>query len=231
MIRISVIVPVYNEEQTVEPILRKVREQEVDGFDFEIIVIDDGSTDKSVEILEAHPELYDRLIKQGQNGGKGAAVIAGLSVATGDYILFQDADLEYDPAEYAALLYPVSMFDADVVMGSRLLAPRYARVHYFWNKVGNKCITLLFNVLNNSTFTDIYTCYLLYRRNLLDPASLKTQGWQQHAEVLSIVVNGAKVIYDVPISYHGRSHEEGKKIRAHHVIGVIWTILKKRLVG
>jgi glycosyltransferase involved in cell wall biosynthesis len=231
MTKISIIVPAYNEEKTIYSILQSVREQKIREFIFEIIVIDDGSTDKTVEILESHPHLYDRLLKQESNSGKGAAVIAGLSIATGDYILFQDADLEYDPTEYAALLMPVRAFDADIVMGSRFMAPRYSRVHYFWNMVGNKVITLIFNVLNNTTFTDIYSCYLIYRRSLLDPVLLKTQGWQQHAEILSMVTRNAKVIYDVPISYHGRSQEEGKKIRAYHVIGVIWTIFKKRILG
>jgi glycosyltransferase involved in cell wall biosynthesis len=231
MIKISVIIPAYNEEKTIRSILQSVREQKVGGFSFEIIVIDDGSTDKTVETLESHPHLYDRLVKLEINSGKGAAVIAGLNIATGDYILFQDADLEYDPAEYATLLLPISAFNADIVMGSRFMAPRYSRVHYFWNMVGNKVITLIFNVLNNTTFTDIYSCYLIYRRSLLDPASLKTRGWQQHAEILSMATRNATVIYDVPISYHGRSQEEGKKIRAYHVIGVIWTIFKKRLLG
>jgi glycosyltransferase involved in cell wall biosynthesis len=230
MTKISVIIPAYNEEKTIHSILQSVREQKIHGFTFEIIVIDDGSTDKTVEILESQPHLYDRLVKQENNSGKGAAVIAGLNIATGDYILFQDADLEYDPSEYAVLLLPVSAFNADVVMGSRFIAPRYSRVHYFWNMVGNKVITLIFNVLNNTTFTDIYSCYLIYRRSLLDPALLKTRGWQQHAEILSMVTRNAAVIYDVPISYHGRSQEEGKKIRAYHVIGVIWTIFKKRLL-
>jgi len=231
MTTISVIIPAYNEQETISEVLKSVRAQKVEGFDFQIVVVDDGSTDRTLEILESEPNLYDRLVKQERNGGKGAAVIAGLTEASGDYILFQDADLEYDPAEYATLLYPVSAFDADVVMGSRFMAPGYSRVHYFWNKVSNKFITLLFNVLNNTTFTDIYSCYLLYRRSLLEAAELKTRGWEQHAEILSLVARRAKVIYDVPISYHGRSIEEGKKIRAHHVIGVIWTIITKRLLG
>lgn len=228
---ISIIIPAFNERATIVSVLERVRNQQVDGFTFEIVVIDDGSTDGTHEILSDRPELYDHLVKMPVNGGKGAAVQAGLQHASGDYILFQDADLEYDPHEYPALLYPVRAFDADVVMGSRFIAPRYTRVHYFWNKVGNKFITLLFNIFNNTTFTDIYSCYLLYRRKLLDPAELKTRGWEQHAEILSIVARHADVIYDVPISYHGRSYEEGKKIRAHHVISVIKTIIAKRLFG
>jgi glycosyltransferase involved in cell wall biosynthesis len=168
------------------------------------------------------------LIKQPRNGGKGAAVREGLRRATGDYVLFQDADLEYSPSEYATLLYPVQRFDAEVVMGSRFMAPRYARVAYFWHKLGNVMITLLFNVLFNTTFSDIYSCYLLYRRDLVDPEALRSDGWEQHAEILATAAQRAKVLYEVPISYHGRSYEEGKKIRAHHSIAVILMIIRKR---
>ncbi|MAH83988.1 MAG: glycosyltransferase [Rhodospirillaceae bacterium TMED8] len=230
MITVSVIIPAYNEEKTILTTLERVRAQNVEDCCFEIIVINDGSTDGTVDALRANPELYDRLIEQPSNRGKGSAVLAGLSQARGDYVLFQDADLEYNPVEYHKLLFPICNFEADVVMGSRFMAPRYSRVHYFWNMLGNKFITLIFNALYNTTFTDVYSCYLLYRRKLVDPRDLKTLGWQQHAEILSIVVTGAEVIYEVPISYHGRSHEEGKKIRAHHAIGVIWTIIKKRLL-
>ncbi len=231
MTTVSVIVPAYNEERTISIVLERVRAQKVKGFDFEIIVIDDGSSDSTVAVLESNPHLFDRLVKQPTNGGKGAAVIAGLGVATGEFILFQDADLEYDPNEYEALLQPVRDFEADLVMGSRFVAPRYSRVHYFWNMVGNRTITLLFNVLNNTTFTDIYSCYLLYRRSLLDPSVLQSRGWDQHAEILFMATARAKVMYEVPISYHGRSYEEGKKIRARHAIGVIWMIIKKRFFG
>jgi len=225
---ISVIMPSYNEQATIIEILTRVRAQKVAACKFEVIVVDDGSSDKTVELLEQNPELYDQLIKMPQNGGKGAAVKAGLKSATGDYILFQDADLEYDPAEYANLLTPVLKFNADIVMGSRFLAPKYTRVAYFWNKVGNRFITFVFNILNNTTFTDIYSCYLLYRRSLVHGESLTTVGWEQHAEILSRAVAGAGNMYDVPISYHGRTVEEGKKIRAHHVIAVIKTIIVQR---
>ncbi|MBL6932515.1 MAG: glycosyltransferase family 2 protein [Rhodospirillales bacterium] len=229
MIKLSIIIPAYNEQATILELLGKVAEQKVDGVQFETIVIDDGSKDKTVDLLEAHPELYSTLIRQPQNGGKGAAVVAGLKQATGDYILFQDADLEYDPADYARMLEPVKRFNADVVMGSRMVGSPITRVSYFWHKVGNWMITLIFNILNNTTFTDVYSCYLLYRRSLVDVSALKTQGWDQHAEILTSAVAAGKGYFEVPISYYGRTYEEGKKIRAHHVIPVLWTMLTKRL--
>ena len=123
--------------------------------------IDDGSKDDTVEKLQARPELFSRLLELPKNGGKGAAVKEGLKAATGEYILFQDADLEYDPVDYADLFVPLREFDSDIVFGSRIIAPRYIRVHLFWHKVGNRGITFLFNLLFNTTFSDIYSCYLL----------------------------------------------------------------------
>jgi hypothetical protein len=116
-------------------------------------------------------------------------------------------------------------------MGSRMVAPEYTRVSYFWNKVGNRLITLIFNVLNNTTFTDIYSCYLIYKRDLVDLDQIISDGWEQHAEILSLASQNAVNMYEVPISYHGRTHSEGKKIRAHHIIGIVWMIIKKRIFG
>lgn len=227
-IRVSIIVPVFNEENTIAAILERVREQVIPGFELEVVVINDGSRDGTGAILSARPELYDHLITQ-ENQGKGAAVRNGLRQATGDYVLFQDADLEYDPADYGKLFVPLSRFGADIVMGSRFSAPQYTRVYYFWHKVGNALITLLFNVLNNVTFSDIYSCYLCYRRNLVDPDKLRTSGWEQQAEILTKAAAAGSVFYEVPISYHGRTYEEGKKIRARHIITVFWTIFRERL--
>lgn len=225
---LSVIVPAYNEEASVLVLLRNVRAQVIDGVRLEVIVVDDGSKDRTVELLETNPTLYDVLVKQAKNGGKGAAVRAGLKHATGDYVLFQDADLEYDPSEYAQLLQPVLRFDADVVLGSRILAPPWTRVHYFWHKRGNQLITLVFNVLFNTTFTDTYTCYLMYRRSLLDPEELVSDGWEQHAEILCRVVRRARSCYEVPITYAGRTFAEGKKIRGRHAVGVIAMMVRRR---
>ena len=226
--KISVIVPLYNEENTIIPVLEIVNDQQVPETTFEVIVIDDGSSDNSVALLEERPELYTKLIKLARNRGKGGAVKEGLKAATGDYILFQDADLEYDPVDYERLIHPITEFDADVVMGSRLTAPPYTRVYYFWHKVGNLFITLLFNILNNTTFTDVYFCYLVYRRRLVDPSRLRAEGWDQHAEILTKAVRNAKACYEVPIRYRGRSYAEGKKIRAHHVLPIIYTMFRER---
>jgi glycosyltransferase involved in cell wall biosynthesis len=229
--RLSVIVPAYNEEASIVELLGRVRAQSIQGVEIEIVVVDDGSKDRTVALLEQNSGLYDQLVKQPKNGGKGAAVRAGLVHATGDYVLFQDADLEYDPSEYVKLLEPVLRFDADVVLGSRMLAPPWTRVHYFWHKRGNELLTFAFNVLFNKTFTDTYTCYLLYRRSLLEPNELVSNGWEQHAEILCRVVRRARSCYEVPISYAGRTYAEGKKIRARHAFSVLGMFLKQRVIS
>jgi glycosyltransferase involved in cell wall biosynthesis len=231
MTKVTILVPAYNEEKTIIQILQRVNEQVVPGVSFEIIVVDDGSKDSTAKLLEQNPQLYAQFIRMPANGGKGAAVKAGLAAAGGDYILFQDADFEYDPADYARLLMPVLRFSADVVMGSRIAAPPCTRVAYFWHKVGNRLITFVFNVMNNTTFTDVYTCYLVFRRSLMKPEELRTLGWEQQAEILSLAVRRGRVYYEVPISYYGRTYDEGKKIRARHVLAVIKTIIGQRLFG
>lgn len=226
MVTVSVVVPAYNEERTIVSILERVKAVNIPGVALEVIVVDDGSKDKTREILDGRPDLYSQFIKHAQNRGKGGAVKTALKAATGDYILFQDADLEYDPAEYVKLLRPVLEFEANLVMGSRFMAPEYTRVHYFWHKIGNRLITLAFNVLNNTTFTDIYSCYLMYRRELVDANELKSEGWEQHAEILSLASKRATNVYEVPISYHGRSYAEGKKIKAFDTLAVLGMIAR-----
>ena len=230
MIRLSIIIPAYNEEKTIISILDKVNKVTIEGIEKEIIVVDDCSQDRTLDLLKKNNNLYNLLIKLNKNGGKGAAVKKGLSKATGKYILFQDADLEYDPNDYVKMVQPVLRFNADVVMGSRLSAPQFTRVYYFWHKIGNRFITLIFNILNNTTFTDIYSCYLLFKTDLIKPRELVTNGWEQQAEILSIIASKANSLYEVPINYYGRTYEEGKKIRARNVISVLLTIFLRKFL-
>jgi len=227
--KVSIIIPVFNEEQTIEELLNKVNKQRSAENNLEVIVIDDCSTDSTVEIVQNNINLIDKFIKLEKNLGKGGAVLNGLEVSTGDYILFQDGDLEYSPNDYNKIFDVFRDLNADVVIGSRFLAPEYVRVHYFWHSIGNKFITFLFNILFNTTFTDIYSCYLGFKRNLVDIKKIKQLGWSQQAEILSTIVKKGNVFYEVPISYSGRTYDEGKKIRARHALLVIITILRKRL--
>lgn len=226
--RLSVVIPAYNEIASIAALLARVRAVAVPDTEIEVIVVDDGSRDGTAEFLEANPALYDRFIRRAANGGKGAAVRDGLAAASGDYVLFQDADLEYDPEEYGALLEPVRRYSAEIVMGSRFLAPKCTRVHYFWHKIGNLVLTTVFNVIYNRTFTDIYSCYLMFKRSLLNLDDIKSNGWDQHAEILCQLSMKARIVYEVPIGYHGRQYDEGKKIRAKHAIGVLVMMLRKR---
>lgn len=221
---LSVVVPVYNEERSITAVLARVKTAVVAYPKSQVIVVNDGSTDQTLRILKESSGLYDLLIDLPINSGKGSAVIAGLKAANGEFVLIQDADLEYDPIDYPVLLEPLKANQADVIIGSRLSAPPITRVHYFWHKVGNRLITLLFNLANNTTFTDVYSGYLVFRRTLIDPDSLKVKGWGQQAEILTFLCRAKPAIYEVPIRYFGRTYEEGKKIRSTSAIPVIITI-------
>lgn len=227
--KISVIIPAYNESATIIGVLEKVQAAPTGGNQIEVIVVNDGSKDNTAALLKQRPELYSQCINLERNRGKGAAVKAGLLAATGDYVLFQDADLEYDPNDFHKLFLPIQQYNADVVFGSRILTPELVRVHYLWNYIGNRALTWFFNILYNRTFSDVYTCYLLFRRNLVDPLSLKTSGFEQQAEIICHCLRQKPTIYEVPISYHGRTHEEGKKIKPYHAFSCFWTIFKERL--
>ena len=229
-IKVSIIIPVYKEEKTIIDILKKVNHQKINSILMEIIVINDGSKDCSLELLKNNPKLYTKLINLEKNKGKGGAVREGLKSAIGDYILFQDADMEYDPSEYEKLLEPLIKFGADIVMGSRLMTSSLTRHGgYARNRIGNNFITSLFNLLNNTTFTDIYSGYLIFRRANIIPSKLRTDGWEQQAEILSKIIRNASKIHDVPIVYHGRTYEEGKKIKPRHILGIIGMIIREKI--
>ena len=227
--KISVIIPTFNEENTIIELLKRVKKQSDEGSNLEVIVVDDCSTDNSKKLLTENPDLYNKLISLNKNLGKGGAVREGLLNATGEYILFQDADLEYNPKDYKKIFNIIHEHKADVIIGSRFLSPKYTRVHYFYHKVGNRIITFLFNILYNTTFTDIYSCYLSFKRELIQPNNLKSNSWSQQAEILATAVKSSSIYYEVPISYSGRTFEDGKKIKARHTLSVVWMIIKKRL--
>jgi glycosyltransferase involved in cell wall biosynthesis len=226
--KLSIIVPAYNEERTILRLLKKIQINKIENVNFEIIVINDGSLDNTLNILETNKSLYNILINLEKNGGKGLAVKKGLEMATGDYIIFQDADLEYDPKDYRKFINMFNEFDADVILGSRFRYTNYSRSHSFFNKLGNHILTFFFNILYNTTFTDIYCCYLAFKRNLLIVENVKTTGFEQHAEILCNLINSSKKLYEVPVDYNGRSKEEGKKIRFYHIFKVFFVIILKK---
>ena len=228
--KISIIIALYNEEKTIIEILNRINKTKKNNYEYEIIVINDGSTDKSLKLLQENSNLYNKLLDFKTNKGKGFAVKEGIMIATGDYIIFQDADLEYDPNDINYFCETYDKVDADLIIGSRMRYREYNRSHKFMNLIGNKIITLIFNIIHNCTFTDIYTCYVSFKRDLLDPLKLKTNGFEQQAEILGLLLKKAKKSYEIPINYSGRDISEGKKIRFYHIFPVIYQIIKSRVI-
>jgi glycosyltransferase involved in cell wall biosynthesis len=226
MKKLSIIIPAYNEEPTILKVLNRVNDTKTKKISYQLIVVDDASKDNTRNVLESNSHLYDLLICNEQNEGKGGSIRKAIEKATGDYIIFQDADLEYDPIDIIKFIDVFLEFDADVIIGSRFSYDRYTKSHSFYNKIGNKLITLCFNLLYNTTFMDIYSCYLCFKKDLIKSSELTTDGFEQQAEILSKIVSKSKNYYEVPINYSGRSIEEGKKIRWYHIFGVMKEIIR-----
>ena len=232
--RLSVIVPAYNERATVEQLLRRVAEAPLPaGVEREIVVVDDGSTDGTRELLgelaeRAEPAPF-RLVLHERNRGKGAAVRTGLAAGAGDVLLIQDADLEYDPREYPRLLQPILDGEADVVFGSRFLGGPH-RVLFFWHYLGNRFLTTLSNMLTDLNLSDMETCYKVFRREVLDGVDLRSNRFGIEPELTAKVARRGARIFEVPISYRGRTYAEGKKIGWKDGVAAIWSILRYNLL-
>jgi glycosyltransferase involved in cell wall biosynthesis len=226
MLRLSVIIPCYNEEGTIKEIIRQVQATDLAH---EIIIVDDGSTDKTREILAGlDGENGVKVLLHERNMGKGAGVRTGLQHATGDVMLVQDADLEYDPRDYADLLRPIEEGKAKAVYGSRFLGgPR--RTMFFWHMMGNRFLTLVTNLLFDTILSDMETCYKVFTADIAANLDLKSPGWGFDPEITAKILRQGVRIYEVPISYAGREFEEGKKISWRDGFTVLWTLLRYRL--
>ena len=230
--RLSVVIPVFNENATVETLLRRVENARLPGdLELEMVVVDDGSTDGTRERLRELQAQGDPAFvyhEQDRNRGKGAAVRRGFELASGDYLLIQDADLEYSPADYPGLLAPILDGHADVVFGSRFLGGPH-RVLFFWHYLGNRFLTTLSNMLTDLNLSDMETCYKAFRREVLERIELKSDRFGIEPEITAKVAKLGVRIFEVPISYHGRTYAEGKKIGWKDGVAAIWAILRYNL--
>ena len=230
--KLSILIPAYNEQATIREVLTRVQAVELEGFDEkEIIVVDDCSTDSTPALLADERAASGDLqvFRHRRNRGKGASVRTALEHATGDVMLIQDADLEYDPRDYPTLLQPILEGRAQAVYGSRFLGgPR--RAMFFWHMVGNKLFTLLTNILYDTILTDVETCYKVFTREVADQIQIKSPRWGFDPEITAKILKRGYRIYEVPISYTGREYREGKKIGWRDAFVILWTLLKYRIV-
>lgn len=227
--KLSVVIPVFNEQATLQAILDRVRRAPVAPLELEIVVVDDCSTDGSREIAKQEASAGDlQVVLHERNQGKGAAVRSGLQVVTGDIVLIQDADLEYDPADYPLLLRPILTGKAKVVYGSRFLGEHKAM--YFWHAVGNRFVTLLTNVLFDTTLTDMETCYKVFTSEVAKGIELRSPRWGFDPEITARILRRGYRIYEVPVSYAGREYHEGKKITWRDGLVVLFTLLRYRFL-
>jgi len=223
--KLSIVIPCFNERQTIEEIISAVKAAPVASM--EIIVVDDCSTDGTTQILKEQIEpLVDKVIYHEVNRGKGAALRTGFKEATGDIVVVQDADLEYDPQQYPILMEPILQDRADVVFGSRFMGGLPHRVVYFWHMVGNKFLTLLSNAFTNINLTDMETCYKMFRREIIQSIDIKEDRFGFEPEITAKLAKGGYRIYEVGISYYGRTYSEGKKIGWKDGLRAIYAILK-----
>ena len=226
--KLSIIIPCFNEEKTIEQVVNKVLK--FNTLEKEILIIDDCSVDDSREIIKKISNLNTsvKFFFQDKNQGKGSAIRKGFEVATGDILLIQDADLEYDPSDYDKLILPFLEADADVVYGSRFLGGKYVRLHFFWHYVANKILTLITNIVTNLNMTDMETGYKLFKKKTIESITLKENSFSIEPEITVKLAKKGYSFYEVPISYKGRSYQEGKKITLKDAFIAIYCIIKYR---
>jgi len=229
-ISLSVVMPVYNEKEYVLKIIDRVLALDMVK---ELIAVDDYSTDGTRELLES--TKFDGRVKclyHDKNMGKGAALRTGFAQTTKDVVVVQDADLEYDPDEFKEMIKPIAAGQADVVYGSRLSGGRPQRVYMFWHRIGNDFLSFVTNLLYNSTLTDMETCYKMFRKGVIDNIRIKSNDFSVEPELTAKILKDKRLrVYEVPISYYGRTYAEGKKISWRHGFGAIWALLKYRFVN
>ncbi|MFH1777640.1 MAG: glycosyltransferase family 2 protein [Candidatus Omnitrophota bacterium] len=226
---VSVVIPCFNERSYIEEIVKRVKSAPLANI--EVIIIDDYSTDGTREIIKnkIEPEIA-KVIYHDKNKGKGAALRSGFKAATGDIIIIQDADLEYDPREYPKLITPIIEGNADVVYGSRFIGSEIHRVLYFWHMIGNKMLTLISNVFTNLTFTDMETCYKAFRKEIIDKLVIEENRFGFEPEITAKIAKLKCRIYEVGVSYSGRTYIQGKKIGWKDGIVTLWCIFKYNLL-
>ena len=210
--KISIIIPVYNEEKYILDVLNRINIQRK-NIDLEVIISDDASNDKTIEIIKQNNNLYEKLVENEVNKGKGSAIISALEYVTGDYVLIQDADLEYDPKDYIKLIEPIKEFNADVVYGSRFKGSEAKRILYFKNRIANFILSFLVSLITNINFSDVETGYKLIKSDILKTLNLKEKSFAIEIEITMKLAKKELKFYEVGISYNGRTFEEGKKIK------------------